>query len=118
MAAELPIAQGKQQCRLLLRMADRHGLIAGATGTGKTVTLRVIAEQLSQSGVAVRRLEEESRIIEPQSTQGAQNRFRLVRNPFTVVLLLAMRSLRLNALTVCPLVAARRSCRRGWRGRV
>ncbi len=34
-------------------MANRHGLIAGATGTGKTVTLRVIAEQLSQTGVAV-----------------------------------------------------------------
>ena len=53
MAAELLMARGKQQCRLLLRMANRHGLIAGATGTGKTVTLRVIAEQLSQSGVAV-----------------------------------------------------------------
>jgi len=43
MAAALLIAQGKQRCRLLLRMANRHGLIAGATGTGKTVTLRVIA---------------------------------------------------------------------------
>jgi DNA helicase HerA-like ATPase len=53
MAAELLIAKGKQHCRLLLRMANRHGLIAGATGTGKTVTLRVTAEQLSQSGVAV-----------------------------------------------------------------
>ena len=53
MSAELLITRGKQQCRLLLRMANRHGLIAGATGTGKTVTLRVIAEQLSQSGVAV-----------------------------------------------------------------
>ena len=53
MAAELLLAQGKKQCRLLLPMANRHGLIAGATGTGKTVTLRVIAEQLSQNGVAV-----------------------------------------------------------------
>jgi hypothetical protein len=53
MAAELLIARGKQPCRLLMRMANRHGLIAGATGTGKTVTLRVIAEQLSQNGVAV-----------------------------------------------------------------
>jgi hypothetical protein len=43
MAAELLIAQGKQRCRLLLRMANRPGLVAGATGTGKTVTLRVIA---------------------------------------------------------------------------
>lgn len=33
------------------RMANRHGLIAGATGTGKTVTLQVIAETFSQAGV-------------------------------------------------------------------
>ncbi len=34
-------------------MANRHGLIAGATGTGKTVTLRVLAEQFSKIGVPV-----------------------------------------------------------------
>jgi hypothetical protein len=34
-------------------MANRHGLIAGATGTGKTVTLRVLAEQFSSIGVPV-----------------------------------------------------------------
>ena len=34
-------------------MANRHGLIAGATGTGKTVTLRVIAEEFSRIGVPV-----------------------------------------------------------------
>jgi uncharacterized protein len=34
-----------------LKMFNRHGLIAGATGTGKTKTLQVIAEQLSQNGV-------------------------------------------------------------------
>ena len=33
------------------RMANRHGLIAGATGTGKTVTLQVLAETFSQAGV-------------------------------------------------------------------
>ena len=33
------------------KMANRHGLIAGATGTGKTVTLQVIAESFSQAGV-------------------------------------------------------------------
>lgn len=38
---------------LFLSMANRHGLIAGATGTGKTVTLKVIAEGLSRSGVPV-----------------------------------------------------------------
>lgn len=36
-----------------LRMANRHGLIAGATGTGKTVTLQRLAEQFSDAGVAV-----------------------------------------------------------------
>ncbi|MBL7661706.1 DUF853 family protein [bacterium] len=39
--------------RMPLKMANRHGLIAGATGTGKTVTLRVLAEQLSAAGVHV-----------------------------------------------------------------
>lgn len=34
------------------KMANRHGLIAGATGTGKTVTLQVIAETFSQAGVS------------------------------------------------------------------
>jgi DNA helicase HerA-like ATPase len=63
MAAELLMARGNQQCRLLLPMANRHGLIAGATGTGKTITVGVTAEQLGQSGVAVRRLEEEAKII-------------------------------------------------------
>jgi DNA helicase HerA-like ATPase len=38
---------------LPLAMMNRHGLIAGATGTGKTVTLQVIAEQLSAAGVPV-----------------------------------------------------------------
>ena len=32
---------------------NRHGVIAGATGTGKTVTLKVLAEQLSEAGVPV-----------------------------------------------------------------
>ena len=38
---------------LLLRYANRHGLIAGATGTGKTVTLQILAEGLSAAGVPV-----------------------------------------------------------------
>ena len=37
--------------KLPLRMVNRHGLIAGATGTGKTKTLQGIAEQLSAAGV-------------------------------------------------------------------
>jgi DNA helicase HerA-like ATPase len=39
--------------RVPLKMMNRHGLIAGATGTGKTRTLQVIAEQLSAAGVSV-----------------------------------------------------------------
>ena len=38
---------------LLPKMANRHGLIAGATGTGKTVTLKVLAEAFSDMGVPV-----------------------------------------------------------------
>ncbi|MBV0892420.1 DUF853 domain-containing protein [Paracoccus sp. Z118] len=38
---------------LRLRLANRHGLIAGATGTGKTVTLQTLAESLSLAGVPV-----------------------------------------------------------------
>jgi DNA helicase HerA-like ATPase len=38
---------------LLATMANRHGLIAGATGTGKTVTLQLLAEQFSRNGVPV-----------------------------------------------------------------
>jgi uncharacterized protein len=49
----LLIAKGNQDHVLLPRMANRHGLIAGATGTGKTVTLRVIAENFSRIGVSV-----------------------------------------------------------------
>src|SRR5512140_3434218 len=41
------------QVRVPLKTMNRHGLIAGATGTGKTKTLQVIAEQLSEKGVPV-----------------------------------------------------------------
>ena len=40
-------------CNLLLSQANRHGLIAGASGTGKTVTLKVMAEGFSKAGVPV-----------------------------------------------------------------
>ena len=39
--------------RIPLAMTNRHGLVAGATGTGKTRTLQVLAEQLAANGVAV-----------------------------------------------------------------
>ncbi|MDQ3690626.1 MAG: DUF853 domain-containing protein [Chloroflexota bacterium] len=41
------------QVRVPLSMMNRHGLVAGATGTGKTKTLQVLAEQLSDAGVPV-----------------------------------------------------------------
>lgn len=53
MTKPLPIAKGEKELFLLPRMANRHGLIAGATGTGKTVTLQVLAESFSRIGVPV-----------------------------------------------------------------
>jgi DNA helicase HerA-like ATPase len=56
MADPLPIARAAKDAPdlcILPAMANRHGLVAGATGTGKTVTLRVIAERLSRIGVPV-----------------------------------------------------------------
>lgn len=52
---ELNIAQTTKGQIVSLRseLANRHGLIAGATGTGKTVTLQVLAEQFSKAGVPV-----------------------------------------------------------------
>ena len=47
------IARGPRDLFLLPRMANRHGLITGATGTGKTVSLQVLAESLSAAGVPV-----------------------------------------------------------------
>src|SRR3954452_14676297 len=41
------------QVRVPLEMLNRHGLVAGATGTGKTKTLQLMAEQLSAQGVPV-----------------------------------------------------------------
>lgn len=49
----MTIAKGNQPIALQLGMLNSHGLIAGATGTGKTVTLKVLAEQLSLAGVPV-----------------------------------------------------------------
>jgi DNA helicase HerA-like ATPase len=51
MAADLALPAA--QVRIPLAMMNRHGLVAGATGTGKTKTLQVLAEQLSAAGVPV-----------------------------------------------------------------
>ncbi|MFU2221470.1 helicase HerA-like domain-containing protein [Streptococcus pluranimalium] len=50
---EIQVGVGKEPIMMQLNMLNRHGLIAGATGTGKTVTLKVLAEQLSLAGVPV-----------------------------------------------------------------
>lgn len=53
MSPPILVGKGSGPIQLLAEMANRHGLIAGATGTGKTVSLRVIAEGLSRIGVPV-----------------------------------------------------------------
>ena len=47
------VGKGSKPEVLTLAFANRHGLITGATGTGKTVTLQVLAEGLSRAGVSV-----------------------------------------------------------------
>jgi len=51
--ALVPSKEGFSPLEMLPRMANRHGLVAGATGTGKTVTLRVMAEAFSRAGIPV-----------------------------------------------------------------
>ena len=50
---QLYVAHGSLPLHLNARMANRHGLIAGATGTGKTVSLQVLAEAFSTEGIPV-----------------------------------------------------------------
>ena len=50
---KLQIAQGTEPVYLLPKLANRHGLITGATGTGKTVTLKTIAQSMSDAGIPV-----------------------------------------------------------------
>ncbi len=53
MTNDILIGRGDQPVNLLARYANRHGLVAGATGTGKTVSLLVLAEGFSRMGVPV-----------------------------------------------------------------
>ena len=54
MADPLVVARnGDLELALLPAMANRHGLITGATGTGKTISLQVLAERFSRIGVPV-----------------------------------------------------------------
>ncbi len=47
------VGKGEKPQYLTLALANRHGLVAGATGTGKTVTLQILAEGFSRAGVPV-----------------------------------------------------------------
>jgi len=53
MPEPLSIAKAKDEIHLLPALANRHGLVTGATGTGKTVTLQTVAEGFSRLGVPV-----------------------------------------------------------------
>ncbi len=50
---QILVGKGEQPVYLLSKYANRHGLVAGATGTGKTISLKVLAEGLSRLGVPV-----------------------------------------------------------------
>ncbi len=52
-ADSLYLGLGAEPSSLLLKYANRHGLVTGATGTGKTVTLQVLAQGFSEAGVPV-----------------------------------------------------------------
>src|ERR1700719_1378274 len=47
------VGKGEQPVWLTLALANRHGLVTGATGTGKTVSLQVMAEGFARAGVPV-----------------------------------------------------------------
>jgi len=47
------IGKGEQPVWLTLGLANRHGLVTGATGTGKTVSLQVMGEGFARAGVPV-----------------------------------------------------------------
>ena len=53
MTQTISFGYGSKPAQLLSNKLNRHGVIAGATGTGKTVTLKVLTEQLSEAGVPV-----------------------------------------------------------------
>lgn len=53
MAEKILIGKGAEESYILPKFCNRHGLIAGATGTGKTVTLQTLAESLSKIGVPI-----------------------------------------------------------------
>ncbi|CYW13592.1 ATPase [Streptococcus suis] len=53
MSDVIAFGYGSSRVEMQLKWLNRHGIIAGATGTGKTVTLKVLAEQLSDAGIPI-----------------------------------------------------------------
>ena len=53
MVETIQFGKGQSVAVMQLSKLNRHGIIAGATGTGKTITLKVLAEQLSKAGVPI-----------------------------------------------------------------
>lgn len=94
MAEPMLIAQNASaQCHLLPGLANRHGLITGATGTGKTVTLQTLAEQFSLRGVPVFMADVKGDLTGISQTG---------RIPDKIAKILAERGLELPQPTECP----------------
>jgi len=66
------IGKGEEPAWLTLALANRHGLVTGATGTGKTVSLQVMAEGFARAGF--RYLPPTSRETSPASPKPARPR--------------------------------------------
>lgn len=80
-------AAAETHVRIPIKMLNRHGLIAGATGTGKTKTLQLLAEGLSREGVPVLMMDlkgDLSGILKPGAdSQKIQERHAQIGEPFT-----------------------------------
>jgi DNA helicase HerA-like ATPase len=94
MADPLLIAKhGDIECALLPALANRHGLITGATGTGKTITLQTLAESFSRIGVPVFMADVKGDLTGISQTG---------KIPDKVAKILADRGLQAPAPTFCP----------------
>ncbi len=94
MADPLLIAKhGDIECHLLPALANRHGLITGATGTGKTITLQTLAESFSRIGVPVFMADVKGDLTGISQTG---------KTPDKVAKILADRGLALPEPTKCP----------------
>ena len=67
---KLLIAKGDEPVYMLPGMANRHGLVAGATGTGKTVTVKTIIQSMSDAGIPTFVADVPMLSAEPRLTKG------------------------------------------------